>query len=83
MDYEVEPPEKCEEIKITEYKGNPTLNLLVAVSSKTGKPYYFAFGYNKAKIILKYITEIRQFVEKNPPSKRMKRKPPTDELPPF
>jgi len=42
----------------SEFKGRPILIL------NPGEKYPFSFGLSKAKLILKYIDEIRAFVEK-------------------
>ena len=53
--------EEKQEQKVTvgEYKGNPTITLPTTVDGK----YPFTFGVTKAKAILKYIDDIKKFVE--------------------
>ncbi|OGP23804.1 MAG: hypothetical protein A2X93_04840 [Deltaproteobacteria bacterium GWC2_56_8] len=46
---------------IGEYKGSPTISLPTRDDGK----FPFTFGVTKAKLILAYIDEIREFVEKN------------------
>ena len=58
----MEQEEKKEQelqVKIGEYKGNPTITLPTTVDGK----YPFTFGVTKAKAVLKYMDDIRRFVE--------------------
>jgi hypothetical protein len=53
--------EKKLEVTIGEYKGSPVISLPLTADGK----YPFTFGLGKAKTILKYIDEIKKFVEDN------------------
>jgi len=55
--------EKKQEPKVTigEYKGNAVITLPTTADGK----YPFTFGVTKAKAILKYLDDIRRFVELN------------------
>ena len=56
----MEENEKKMEVTIGEYKGSPVISLPITPDGK----FPFTFGLGKAKAILKYIDEIRNFVEK-------------------
>ena len=43
--------------EISEYKGNPVITL------NPGERFPFTFGLSKAKLILKYLDEIRAFIQ--------------------
>ncbi len=49
------------EVTIGEYKGSPVISLPITPDGK----YPFTFGLSKAKAILKYIEDIRKFVQDN------------------
>jgi hypothetical protein len=53
--------EKKMEVTIGEYKGSPVISLPITPDGK----FPFTFGLGKAKAILKYIDEIKKFVEEN------------------
>ena len=57
----MEENEKKMEVTIGEYKGSPVISLPITPDGK----FPFTFGLGKAKAILKYIDEIRNFVEKH------------------
>ena len=57
----MEENEKKMEVTIGEYKGSPVISLPITPDGK----FPFSFGLGKAKAILKYIDEIRNFVEKH------------------
>ena len=48
-----------DDVEYSEYKGNKMIVL------PNGQPRGFSFGKGKAKLIVKYIEEIKQFVEDN------------------
>lgn len=50
---------------IGEYKGNPTISLPLGAMDSEGNEKVFTFGVRKAKAILEYIEEIKEFVEAN------------------
>jgi hypothetical protein len=50
---------KQEEVIIGEYKGNPVITLPI------GPRGNFTFGLTKARAILKYLDDIKIFIEKN------------------
>lgn len=54
-------------VTIGEYKGSPVITLPLTADGK----YPFTFGLGKAKTILKYIDEIRKFVEENDKSREI------------
>jgi hypothetical protein len=53
--------EKKMEVTIGEYKGSPVISLPITPDGK----FPFTFGLGKAKAILRYIDEIKKFVEEN------------------
>jgi hypothetical protein len=55
----MEENEKKPGITIGEYKGSPVITLPLSADGK----FPFTFGLGKAKTILKYIDEIKKFVE--------------------
>lgn len=55
----MEENEKKMEVTIGEYKGSPVISLPISPDGK----FPFTFGLGKAKAILRYIDEIRKFVE--------------------
>ena len=59
----MEQDEKKQEPKVTigEYKGNPVITLPTTADGK----YPFTFGVVKAKAVLKFLDDIRRFVEEN------------------
>lgn len=50
---------KQDEVLIGEYKGNPVITLPI------GPRGGFTFGITKARAILKYLDDIKAFIEKN------------------
>lgn len=50
---------KQDEVIIGEYKGNPVITLPI------GPRGVFTFGITKARAILKYLDDIKAFIEKN------------------
>ena len=50
---------KQDEVIIGEYKGNPVITLPI------GPRGGFTFGITKARAILKYLDDIKAFIEKN------------------
>jgi hypothetical protein len=52
--------EKKEVVK-GEFKGSPVISIPLSADGK----FLFTFGVSKAKAIIKYIDEIKQFVEEN------------------
>jgi hypothetical protein len=50
---------KIDEVTIGEYKGNPIITLPI------GPRGGFSFGLTKARAILKYLDDIKAFIEKN------------------
>jgi hypothetical protein len=50
---------KQDEVTIGEYKGNPVITLPI------GPRGGFTFGLTKARAILKYLDDIKAFIEKN------------------
>ena len=50
---------KQDEVTIGEYKGNPVITLPI------GPRGGFTFGITKARAILKYLDDIKAFIEKN------------------
>jgi hypothetical protein len=57
----MEENEKKMEVTIGEYKGSPVISLPISPDGK----FPFTFGLGKAKAILRYIDEIRKFVEEH------------------
>ncbi len=57
--------EKKFEVSVSEYKGNPVISLPLSADGK----YPFTFGVSKAKVILKYIDEIKKFVDEHDKNK--------------
>jgi len=55
---------KQEEVTVGEYKGNPVITLPI------GPRGGFSFGLTKARAILKYLEDIKAFIEKNEPKKK-------------
>ncbi|MDR3665351.1 MAG: hypothetical protein P4L35_00785 [Ignavibacteriaceae bacterium] len=47
------------DVTIGEYKGSPVITLPLTTDGK----FPFTFGLGKAKVILKYIDEIKKFVD--------------------
>lgn len=54
-----ENEEKKSEVTMGEFKGNPVISLPLTADGK----YPFTFGLAKAKAILKYLDDIKKFVE--------------------
>jgi hypothetical protein len=52
---------KQDEVTVGEYKGNPVITLPI------GPRGGFTFGLTKARAIIKYLDDIRAFIEKNEP----------------
>jgi hypothetical protein len=52
---------KQDEVTVGEYKGNPVITLPI------GPRGGFTFGLTKARAIIKYIDDIKGFIEKNEP----------------
>jgi|GEM_PF-3389013 len=52
---------KQDEVTVGEYKGNPVITLPI------GPRGGFTFGLTKARAILKYLDDIKGFIEKNEP----------------
>ena len=46
-----------------EFKGNKTISLLSDSDDKKNGKYPFTFGFNKAKLIVENIEDIKAFVE--------------------
>jgi hypothetical protein len=57
----MEETEKKLEVTIGEYKGSPVITLPLTADGK----FPFTFGLGKAKVILKYIDEIKKFVDEH------------------
>ena len=53
--------EEKPEVQFGEFKGNKTITVFINNNPK----YPFSFGLSKAKAILEYIEEIKQFVKEN------------------
>jgi hypothetical protein len=49
------------EVTIGEYKGSPVITLPLSADGK----FPFTFGLAKAKVILKYLDEIKKFVDEH------------------
>lgn len=56
--------EKNEEVTVGEYKGNPVITLHI------GPRGGFTFGLTKARAIIKYLDDIKAFIEKNEPKQQ-------------
>jgi hypothetical protein len=52
---------KQDEVTVGEYKGNPVITLPI------GPRGGFTFGLTKARAIIKYLDDIKTFIEKNEP----------------
>jgi hypothetical protein len=52
---------KQDEVTVGEYKGNPVITLPI------GPRGGFTFGLTKARAIIKYLDDIKGFIEKNEP----------------
>ena len=52
---------KTEEVTVGEYKGNPVISLPI------GPRGGFTFGLTKARAIIKYLDDIKAFIENNEP----------------
>jgi hypothetical protein len=52
---------KQDEVTVGEYKGNPVITLPI------GPRGGFTFGLTKARAIIKYLDDIKAFIEKNEP----------------
>ncbi|MBN2107963.1 MAG: hypothetical protein JW832_11105 [Deltaproteobacteria bacterium] len=52
---------KQDEVTVGEYKGNPVITLPI------GPRGGFTFGLTKARAIIKYLDDIKSFIEKNEP----------------
>ena len=52
---------KTEEVIVGEYKGNPVISLPI------GPRGGFTFGLTKARAIIKYLDDIKAFIENNEP----------------
>jgi hypothetical protein len=57
----MEDNEKKLDVTIGEYKGSPVITLPLSADGK----FPFTFGLGKAKAILKYIDEIKKFVDEH------------------
>jgi hypothetical protein len=57
----MEENEKKLDVTIGEYKGSPVITLPLSADGK----FPFTFGLGKAKAILKYLDEIKKFVDEN------------------
>ncbi len=55
---------KQDEVTVGEYKGNPVITLPIP-----GPRGRFSFGLTKARAIVKYLDDIKAFIEKNEPKK--------------
>jgi hypothetical protein len=55
----MEENEKKLDVTIGEYKGSPVITLPLSADGK----FPFTFGLGKAKAILKYLDEIKKFVD--------------------
>jgi hypothetical protein len=55
----MEENEKKLDVTIGEYKGSPVITLPLSADGK----FPFTFGLGKAKTILKYLDEIKKFVD--------------------
>jgi hypothetical protein len=50
-------------VEIGEYKGNATLSIFTIDKDGDKKPFPFSFGKAKAKLIVKHMKEIEEFVK--------------------
>ncbi len=57
----MEEEKKQSEVTFGEYKGSPTITLPTTADGR----FPFTFGVGKAKAILKYVEDIKKFVEMN------------------
>ena len=57
----MEENEKKLDVTIGEYKGSPVITLPLSADGK----FPFTFGLGKAKAILKYLDEIKKFVDEH------------------
>jgi hypothetical protein len=57
----MEENDKKLEVTIGEYKGSPVISLPLSADGK----FPFTFGLAKAKTILKYLDEIKKFVDEH------------------
>jgi hypothetical protein len=57
----MEENEKKLDVTIGEYKGSPVITLPLSADGK----FPFTFGLGKAKTILKYLDEIKKFVDEH------------------
>ncbi len=62
----MEEERKQTEVTIGEYKGSPTITLPTSVDGR----FPFTFGLAKAKAILKYLEDIKKFVEQHDKSQK-------------
>lgn len=58
---EQEAPKQEEEVTVGEYKGNPVISLPI------GPRGGFTFGLTKARAIIKYLDDIKAFIQDNEP----------------
>jgi hypothetical protein len=61
----VEKKEQEERVEYDEYKGNPMIMLPAGKNKATGEVYWFKFGVQKAKAIIKYLEDIKTFIQIN------------------
>ncbi len=54
--------------EIGEYKGSPIITIFTGNNAN----FKFSFGVSKAKAILAYLDEIKEFIEKNPTQPKTK-----------
>ena len=54
--------------EIGEYKGSP----IITIFTGNNPNFKFSFGVSKAKAIITYLEEIKEFIEKNPPQPKSK-----------
>jgi len=54
--------------EVGEYKGSP----IITIFTGNNPNFKFSFGVSKAKAILAYLDEIKDFVEKHPPKPKEK-----------
>jgi len=59
---ENEAPKQEEEVTVSEYKGNPVISLPI------GPRGGFTFGLTKARAIIKYLDDIKAFIDDNEPT---------------
>lgn len=55
-------PEDRQKVRYDEYEGKPTIVIPLGYG-RGGKEYDFSFGLRKAKAILEYLEEIKDFVK--------------------